>query len=109
MDPHVDTIRGGGGGGFIYIILGPYLNLGVINKTGQIVNNKIFLGRLGTIPNHEYESVFTFIIHHNSAASLIACWAGISGVAGSIPVDCDLDFVFGKIVYFWLPNGSDGT
>ena len=32
---------------------------GVINKNGQIVNNKIFLGMLGTIPNrltenHEY-------------------------------------------------------
>ena len=43
---------GGGGGG------------GGINENGQVVNNKIFLGMLGTIPNrvtgnYGYSSLFT--------------------------------------------------
>ena len=36
----------------VEFILGRILIWGVINKSGQIVNNKIFFGMLGTIPNH---------------------------------------------------------
>ena len=54
IDPHADTISEE-----IKFTLGPYLNLGVINKNGQI-ENKLFLGMLGTIPNHEYENQSVF-------------------------------------------------
>ena len=40
---------------FVFVTLSLTL---FINKDGQIVNNKIFLGMLGTIPNHEYEYNF---------------------------------------------------
>ena len=47
-------------------------------QTGQIVNNKIFLAMLGTIPNHEYESksVFNIIIHHDRLGRLIDSVSG---------------------------------
>ena len=46
--------------GEIKFILEPYLNMGVINKSGQVVSDKTKLGMLGTIPNrvtgfHEYD------------------------------------------------------
>ena len=58
-DAYVDMTMGE-----IKFILGPYLNLGVINKNGQIVNNKTFLGMIGTMiakrgtRNHQYGSIF---------------------------------------------------
>ena len=43
--------------------------MGLLIKNGQIVNNKIFFGMLGTIPNHECEYVFVFI--------LVTCLGGL--------------------------------
>ena len=63
--------------------------MGVIKKNDEIVNNKIFLGMLGTIPNHEYEylSVFTHQrCNQDSAASLVACRTVDSEVTCSIRV-----------------------
>ena len=61
-----DKGRGGGGGGGSNSFWGRILIWGAISKTGQIVNNKIFLRMLGTIPNHEYEYESVFYFYYSS-------------------------------------------
>ena len=58
MDPHVDTVRYGGRIHF----WGRIKIWEVINKNGQIVNNKTFFGMLGTIQNYKYQYQFVFIL-----------------------------------------------
>ena len=70
--------------------MGTYLNLGVINKNGQIVNSKIFFGMLGTIPNYEFENIFVFLHteYHDSMGTLIAYRLRVSEVVGSLHTYC---------------------